>query len=261
MIVWILLLGSGKGYAQYRWDYSESHGSSLRYGSDRANGFSISLSLTALWTLGSIVGDGFRWGMGLTVSQTLNAWTFSAGVDCYKEKQAFGLGHTFAGLQFEDRRQSFSYYLTRYHQREAQMSGIIRIRLNEVLICFEDDILAYPLTGFKIYDRYRTSALEMRYKGYLIGTNVFTTDIDGLTDFSPTNARGVYKNGKQLSSPVYVGYEHRDLILRIGINDKTGGWIGQNGWHRFFFQTPDFVQGDYRRFFLQTGIDKPYTLF
>ncbi|MCL1938151.1 MAG: polymorphic toxin type 23 domain-containing protein [Candidatus Azobacteroides sp.] len=260
-VLLILFFGSGKGYAQYRLDYSPRHLSTLRVGADREKGFNVLFSLTALWTMGSIVEDGLRWGVGLTLSQTLSNWTFAVGADCYKEKRTFGFGNTFAGLKFEKEQKGFSYYLTQYHQRDAQRSGIIRIRLKNVLICFEDDILAYPLTGFKIQDRYRTSALEIRYKEYLIGTNVYTTDIDGLTDFSPMNVKGVYKNGRQLSSPVYVGYADRDLILRIGINDKAGGWIGQNGWHRFLFQTPDFVQGDYRRFFLQTGIDKSYTLF
>jgi len=260
-VLLILFGGNGKGYAQYRLDYSSSHLSTLTYGADRERGFTIKLSLTALWTMGSIERDGMRWGMGLTLSQTLSDWTFSVGADCYQEKQAFGLGNTFAGLTFERDRKGFSYYLTHYYQGDAQQSGMIRIHLKDVLICFEDDILAYPWTGFKIQDRYRTSALEIRYKGYLFGTNVYTTDIDGLTDFSLTNRKGVYRNGQQISSPVYVGYEKNDLILRIGINDQTGGWIGQNAWHRFLFQTPDFVPGPYSCFFLQTGIDKPYTLF
>ena len=128
-------------------------------------------------------------------------------------------------------------------------------------IPFEDDILALPFTGFVLHDRFRPAGLEFRFKNFLLGTNVYTNESDGLTLSSSDNALGTYYAGKQLSSPVYVGYADRGLLIRSGINHPIGGLIGQNSWHRFLFQTSDFQPGDYKEFFSQLGTDKTYTLY
>ena len=256
-----LFLFIQQSYSQYDFHYNNDHPADLILGPEKHNGFRISVSLVALFTAGSAPQNGFRLGAGITLSQTIENWIFSTGLDVYKAKQTFGSGISFAGICYDAGDYGITYYVNKYHQGDKQISGIVGLHLNNFRINFEDDILAYPFTGFKVYDRYRSAAMEIRYKGFLIGTNVYTSDINGLTDASLDNGKGCYVTGKQLSSPLYLGYADKDFILRYGINNKTGGLIGQNGWHRLFFNTPDFKSGDYNNPFIQIGIDKPYTLY
>ncbi|NDV79611.1 polymorphic toxin type 23 domain-containing protein [Dysgonomonas sp. 511] len=248
-------------HSQYRFDHDNDYPATLTYGPEKHNGFRVSMSLVAMFTAGAKDRNGLRIGAGITLSQTIDNWTLSSGFDTYKATRNFGLGTTFAGITFDDGKYSGSYYVNKYHQGDKQVSGIIRVGFRDFSIGFEDDILALPFTGFKIYDRYRTAALELRYKGFVIGSNVYTTDINGVTDISAGNSKGAYRDGRQISSPVYVGYTTNNVILRYGWNSQLGGLVGQNGWHRKFFSTPDFKAGDYSNQFVQIGIDKPYTLY
>ncbi|MFV0419275.1 MAG: polymorphic toxin type 23 domain-containing protein [Dysgonomonas sp.] len=250
-----------KAAAQYKFHYDKDYLTTLTYGAERHNGFRISLSLVAMFTAGAEDRKGFRLGAGVTMSQTIDNWIISTGFDTYKAKQRFGIGTTFVGVTFDNEQYGASYYLNRYFQGDKQTSGVVGVRLDEFRILFEDDILAYPFTGFKAYDRYRTAALEVRFKGFMLGTNVYTTDMNGITDVSSENSKGVYQTGRQISSPVYVGYTRNDLILRYGLNNRSGGFFGQNGWHQHLFGTPDFKYGSYKNQFIQFGVDKPYTLY
>ncbi|MDH6355010.1 hypothetical protein M2132_001347 [Dysgonomonas sp. PH5-45] len=257
-----LLVMTPKAFSQHKLRYDNDHAATMAFGAGKnRDGFGISLSLVAMFTAGAADRNGFRLGAGLTLWQRVGNWTFSAGADAYKAKQDFGVGTSFAGLNYDDGRYGASYYLNKYHQGDKQLSGLLGVRLGDFNINFEDDILAFPFAGFKIYDRYRTAALEVRYKGFLAGTNVYTTDIDARTDVSPDNSLGVYAKGRQVSSPVYVGYTTRDLIVRYGFNSPVGGFLGQNLWHRVFFNTPDFRTGSSSNHFIQAGVDKPYTLY
>lgn len=258
-ILFLLLICPLK--AQYKFRYDNDYLTTATFGPGRHNGFRVSVSLVAMFTAGAADRNGLRLGGGITLSQTVNDWTFAAGVDAYKARQAFGIGTSFAGVVYDDGKYGGSYYVNRYYQGDKQTSCIVSVQLNDFRINFEDDILALPFTGFKIQDRYRTAALELRYKGFMLGTNVYTTDIDGVTDISPGNNLGVYAHSRQISSPVYAGYATNGLILRAGINSKLGGLLGQNGWHQALFNTPDFNYGNYRNPFLQVGVDKPYTLY
>lgn len=229
--------------------------------SNRNNGFELIASIVAMFTAGSADRSGFRLGGSLTVSKNIGDWTLSTGLDAYKAKERFGLGTTFAGVEYDDGKYGASYFVNKYYQGGKQVSGILGLRLDDFSLKFEDDILALPFTGFTIYDRYRTAALELQYKHFIVGTNVYTTEINGLTDASLYNRKGTYMGGKQISSPMYIGYTNKDLILRYGINNQTGGYLGQNLWHRKFFDTGDFKSGGYRNQFLQVGTYQPYTLY
>lgn len=228
---------------------------------EKNDGFGIKISLVAMFTAGVADRSGFRLGGGISVSQQIGDWSLVAGLDAYKANNVFGLATTYAGLVYDDNKYGGSYYVNRYYQGDSQISGILGIHLDEFNIRFEDDILALPFTNFTLYDRYRTAALEVQFKGFVIGTNVYTNEADGLTDMSLDNAKGVYANGKQISSPVYVGYTRNNLILRYGLNSKLGGYLGQNWWHQSFFDTTDFKTGDFKNSFIQIGVDKPYTLY
>jgi hypothetical protein len=261
VILFLFVFYNQPAYTQYDIRFDKNQLTTLTYGPEKQNGFRVSFALVALFTAGSIPQNGFRLGAGITLSQTVGNWVFSSGLDVYKIKQKFGIGTSFAGIQYDDCNYGIEYYLNKYYQGDKQVSGIVKLHLNDFRILFEDDILAYPFMKFKVYDRYRSAAMEIRYKKFLLGTNVYTADINGMTDVSPDNSKGVYVTGKQLSSPVYLGYTTNDMILRYGINSKAGGKIGQNIWHRLFFNSPDFKSGDYNNHFFQIGVDKPYTLY
>jgi len=225
------------------------------------NGFEISISAVLMFTTGAADRNGFRWGGGITLSKDIGDFSLTSGLDLYKARQEFGLGTTFAGIRYNDGQYGFSYYLNKYYQGDRQVSGILGINLGDFLIRFEDDILALPFTGFTIYDRYRTAALELHYRNFLIGTNVYTNEVNGLMDVSTHNPKGTYYTGKQISSPVFVGYTNKNLIVRYGVNSNLGGFLGQNWWHRTFFDTSDYNYGEYKNQFLQVGVNKPYTLY
>lgn len=227
----------------------------------RHHNFEISASLVAVFTTGAADRNGFRIGAGLSASKTIGNWTFTGGLDAYKSLSRFGLGTTYAGILFSTPQSGLSYYLNKYHQGDKQVSGIVGVRIRDFEIKFEDDILSLPFTGFRVYDRYRTAALELRYKRFLLGMNVYTSESNGLTDASLHNRKGMYKEGYQVSSPLYLGYTDKNLMVRYGWNSNLGGYIGQNSWHRSLFDTGDFKTGDYRNQFLQVGTYKPYTLY
>lgn len=228
---------------------------------EKNNRFGIELSLVAMFTAGASDRNGFRLGGGMTIYKDIGDWRLSVGTDAYKAKQKFGLGTSYAGFSYDDSKYGFSYYVNRYYQGDKQTSGILGVRLREFHIGFEDDILALPFTGFVLHDRYRTAALEIRYKRFLIGTNVYSNEVNGITDASLRNGKGSYVNSKQISSPVYVGFTTNNLILRYGLNSKLGGFLGQNWWHETMFDTPNFNTSNYKNQFIQVGVNKPYTLY
>lgn len=261
LLLLFVFLPFSEAFPQYKFRYDNDRLTDLTFSRDRRNGFRVNFSLVAVFTAGVADRSGFRLGAGVNLEQTLDNWIFTVGMDAYKAMRQFGMGTSYAGLTFDDGRYGGSYYLNRYYQGDKQTSAIVGVRLHGFRIRFEDDILAYPFVGFQIYDRFRTGALEVRYKGFMIGTNVYTTDINGVTDFSLSNKKGVYANGRQVSSPVYVGYSGRGLFFRYGLNNSVGGVIGQAFWHRYLFSTPDFTSVGSNSHFFQAGTDRPYTLY
>lgn len=259
--LYILLFGIVPHVQSQKMFHENDYTSLYILDSNRNNGFEVVASVVAMFTAGSADRNGFRLGGSFTLSKTIGDWTLSTGLDAYKAKESFGLGTTFAGVGYDDGKYGASYFVNKYYQGGKQVSGMLGLRVDDFRLKFEDDILALPFTGFIIYDRYRTAALELQYKHFVVGTNVYTTEINGLTDSSPYNRKGVYMGGKQISSPIYVGYTDKDLILRYGINNQQGGYLGQNWWHRKSFDTADFKQGGYSNQFLQVGTYQPYTLY
>lgn len=260
ILLLLIVLGvATEGQCQALFD--RTNFTSLYFPENRDRGFSVKASIVAFFTTGATDRNGFRLGASLTASQTIGDWIFSTGIDAYKAKQKFGIGTTFAGVEYYDSRFGASYLVNKYYQGAKQVSGMLGVKIDDFGLKFEDDILGLPFTNGVIYDRYRTAALEVRYKHYLAGVNVYTTEINGLTDSSPYNRKGTYVGGKQLSSPIYVGYTDRDLIIRCGLNSQAGGYLGQNLWHRRFFDTGDFESSEDRSLFLQMGTYQPYTLY
>lgn len=260
-VIILLVLGISASIFGQRMTHKDDYTSLYILDRKRNNDFEITASIVAVFTTGAADRNGFRIGGGLSLSKTFGNWTFSTGLDAYKATKSFNIGTTYAGVLYDTRNFGASYYLNKYHQGDKQISGIIGTRFKDLSLRFEDDILSLPFTRFIIYDRYRTAALEIRYKHFLLGMNVYTTEANGLTDISKYNRKGTYMNGQQISSPIYIGYSDKNLLVRYGFNNSTGGVIGQNSWHRTLFDTGDFRSGNYSNHFLQIGTDKPYTLY
>lgn len=261
----ILLLGLvSEVCAQYKFHLPDKHDYTSVYlhRPARNDGFVVNASLVAMFTSGVADRSGLRLGVGLSVGYRWGDWTVTTGMDAYTARQKFNIGTSYIGARYEDYYgYGGSYYLNHYYQGDRQTSAIIALLLADVQVRFEDDILALPFTGFKIYDRYRTAALEVQYRNVLIGANIYTTDINGVTDLSQHNARGAYHTGQQISSPLYAGYTARGLIARLGWNSRLGGNVLQNFTHRKLFDTADFKNGNYNNPFVQLGVNKPYTLY
>lgn len=264
IIVFVILLSmciAQQDVLAQRMTHNNDYTSLYILDAQRNRGFEVSVSMVAMFTAGCPIRNGIRLGGGMSVGKSIGDWKMSVGFDAYKATERFGIGTTFAGIEYYDGRYGGSYFLNKYHQGDKQVSGIVGVNLDDFHIRFEDDILSLPFTGFTIYDRYRTAALEIRYRHFIVGMNVYTNEANGLTDISTKNKRGTYLSGKQLSSPIYVGYTDKNLMVRYGLNNRNGGYWGQNGWHRKLFDTGDFNTGEYRSHFLQIGVDKPYTLY
>lgn len=265
-VIATLLLISGKMnlHCQSKFHFPDKHQfSSIYLSPERGSGFSAKISLVALFTCGSNIAPSVKLGIGGELGYHANDWSFVTGIEmAHKEKKILSPNILYSGVEYDDRNHyAFAYYLNHYFGEYKQTSALISAKIKDWKIKFEDDILAFPFTGFVVYDRFRTAAIEVSYKHILIGANIFTSDINGLLDISRQNKRGKYLTGHQLDSPLYVGYVYNDLIARMGWNHKTGGEIIQNLSHRKLFNTPDFEPGTYNSLFLQTGINKPYTLY
>lgn len=105
-------------------------------------------------------------------------------------------------------------------------------------------------------------------RSLVVGVNVFTTEHDKQKseDYKGPNKKAQYLNGRQISSPMYVGFRSGNSIVRYGYTkggESDGGYYGQNWWHRHFpfMQTADFNPGDYDDGFVQIGVYKPYTFY
>ena len=254
----------GSAFSQYTIQWPDKHDLRSIYftNPDKENGFTASVSLVAIFTSGTIHRDGFRLGLGFNLAYHIKNWNLFSGLDVYKAKaEHFGIGTSYLGGSFFNGNIGGSYLVNRYYQGGKQISSLSGFIAKDFELKFENDFLAFLFTGFKRYDRFRTAAIEVRYKKILFGVNVYTTDMDGVTDFSYDNKWGVYRQGKQISSPLYLGYTDRGLLVRCGFNNRLGGFWGQNKWHRKQFDTPDFQEGAYNSHFIQIGTNQPYTLY
>ncbi|GHU64915.1 hypothetical protein FACS1894123_10360 [Bacteroidia bacterium] len=98
----------------------------------------------------------------------------------------------------------FSWHTTKYSggidgSSQGQRTATLGLRYKDWSISHENDVSLMRGDGG---DRFRSAALEIGYKDYVLGVNVYTNDPkpDGVVE--GTNK---YKNGTQYSSPLYIG--------------------------------------------------------
>lgn len=236
----------------------------------KGGGWAVSISPVAMFTYGVASEAGgagvgkwsSRLGAGVSVSKKIGDWTLVAGGDLSSQNRKFG-GVAFGGAAYDDGECGISMIWNYYAQKDKQFSGVLGVRYDEMRLSFEDDFFAIPFTGFKPLDRYRTAAIEIQYGNLIVGVNVYTNDVgpDAVKLETTRSKHKIYKDGCQLSSPIYFGYKKGNSVVRYGINNSEGGYLGQNWWHRNVFKSADFDFGLYDDPFMQIGTYKPYTLY
>jgi len=167
------------------------------------------------------------------------------------------------------------YYYTLYGntigpdgKSNGQIVGGVNIFGKNFSIRFENDFL---YMGEK-YDRWRTTAVEIGIKNFVMGTFFYTNmpdkDMENYRYDETYNGslwkgnRKAYLDGEVYDSVFYVGYRYRNTIIRIGVNHPVVQDIIQNGWHvivnKPFFHTP---YGEYLSYYLYIGYYNPFSLF
>jgi len=166
-------------------------------------------------------------------------------------------------------KKGFSYYHTWYNYGDKQRTGTIGYRNKDFSLKWENDL--WGDTG----DRFRSNATEIGYKGYVVGANVYTNEVEKReVGASPSSLFGrqiarwiggkagseYYKGGVQSSSPFYIGKRTGRNITRIGYNHPFFGDLTQDGAH-WIVNSPYFSRGAYSLPFLQQGTYTPYSLY
>lgn len=202
---------------------------------------------------------GFIFGAGVTHSYKIGDWTLSTGGD--------SRGRAFGGFSYDDGKNGFSYYHTAYMQGDRQRTGTIGARKGDVSLQWENDVFA------RSGDKFRSNAIEVGYKGYSIGTNVYTTySVDDYkTEYGKkingsdlwNNKFGTHEYGWTLSSPLYIGIKNKNGgVTRIGYNRPEVGDFVQNGFHHIpGINSPNFKKGNFSSSFIQQGINTPHSLY
>ncbi len=138
----------------------------------------------------------------------------------------------------------FSYGQTYYGGGESdpngaygnQRVGAVSYRSKHFSVRWEND--GWALSG----DRWRTNAMELNYRGYIVGTTLNTNDPEnaGSTADNRESKKwgknnlpyGSWKNGKVFRTPLYFGFQQGHKVTRIGYSHAKVQDFIQNGWHK-----------------------------
>jgi RHS repeat-associated protein len=197
----------------------------------------------------SFIFGSHRFSVGLNAATTIQVgefgltygYGFNYGTDLgpsgRRVTQNLGVAATYNSRDF-----GFSFGVNNYYSGEtSQQTGVTRIRFSEVNIGFEND---YPFGD--LGDRYRTGALEISYRDFAIGLNVYTGDPrpPGTTkedqiDFDYAGGKyGVYKLSsadQYRNGLLYASYRGS----RIGIDSEGVRAFAQNSIHNWM-KVPHF---------------------
>jgi len=212
--------------------------------------------------------NGFTFGGNLTIARQVSNWNFQFAAGAGLNHAALGAFASYNGF-------GAGYYSTFYGNAigpdgnsNSQIVGGISLFSKDFSIRFENDFF---YMGDK-YDRWRTTAIEIGVKNFVIGTFFYTNmpnkDMENYQYDEAYNGsiwkrnRKAYYDGEVYYSVFYIGYRYRDIIIRIGVNHPAVQDIIQNGWHiivnKPFFYTP---YGEYFSIYLYIGYYNPFSLF
>jgi hypothetical protein len=116
------------------------------------------------------------------------------------------------------------------------------------------------------YDRWRSSAVEMSFGDFSIGTYVLNNDgyKDSNGEYLGSSFKdSAWKNGQTYLAPLYFGYNDGRMTHRIGYSGKFVQHATQNFVHRHIVGCPRFEGYDrlYKGIFSQMCIRDPYYLW
>ncbi|MFL3663351.1 MAG: polymorphic toxin type 23 domain-containing protein [Flavobacteriales bacterium] len=196
--------------------------------------FNIPLTNNLSFNVSPSVAFGNNGGFGISYGLTAQAGGFSVTAGAGSSS---GGDIAFYGAGYDNGSFGFSLYRTKYWSGStSQTLGGLGLHLGDVNLNYQND---WPWGDGG--DRYRTAALQATYKGFSIGTNLFTGDpgLDGNTrerDGSTRNEKGqeiggIYRKNKNGDHPdthregiLYAGYGN----YRFGINSEKVRHVIQN---------------------------------
>lgn len=246
--------------------------------SSMANTFIPSMSIPITSNMGFSMSPMFGWGeyglsYGLSACLNFNfgdGWNFSISE---------GIGNQYYGgnFSFSYKKWGAGYGLTHYYEQNIgavnyageQNVGTISALLGGVSLRISNDLFGDH------HDRWRSSAVEIGYKNFVLGT--YVTNNNGKKeseDYQKLNEKKEsieidikgnkqWTKGESFSAPFWIGYKSGNQIYRFGfshpfIQDKT-----QNMIHKTLAPTPlfkgysSFAYGIY----VYSGYDSPYSLW
>ncbi len=232
----------------------------------------VNLSLSPAFSLGA---NGLTAGVSAMASMQFGDWGFSLSA---------GAGNKYVGGDFAFSYDGWGagYGLTHYYSETVQGNrlgsqnvGTISLLLRGVSIRVSNDLF-----GNKKHDRWRSSAVEIGFKDFTIGTYVTTNNgkkesnnnvnskaeapIWGENnDDKNGDSLGAWEKGEVFSAPFWIGFKSGNQIQRIGFSHKVVQNITQNGVHKGFAHTPYFLGYNYfnKGIFYQSGYNSPISIW
>jgi RHS repeat-associated protein len=149
-----------------------------------------------------------------------------------------------------------------------QTVGGFGLNIGDFSLRVENDLKVIGIGGDG-GDRWRTSAVEIGIKNFVIGTYVYTNepDKDLKRDESYESkfwkkSSQAYSDSKGYSSPLYVGVKQGGRVTRMGFDHPVIQDITQNGVH-LLIKSPLFYTpyGEYSSAYRYSGYYNPYSLY
>lgn len=155
-----------------------------------------------------------------------------------------------------------------------QTVGGVGINIKDFSLRIENDMNIKGIGGDG-KDRWRTSAVEIGIKNFVIGSYVYTNAPNESPDNRDSGYSRFWKRTKQayadsrvFSSPLYVGFKQGGRVTRFGLDQPWIQDMTQNGVHLFLskssplFHTPYKGHSDYySSAYYYNGYYNPYSLF
>jgi hypothetical protein len=205
-------------------------------------------------------------GFDIEIGREIEDWDLSAGLGAVSNIIAVGGFASYKGY-------GAGYYASFYGndvgpdgRANKQIVGGFKVFGKDFSLRLENDFFGDN------YDRWRTTALEISIRNFVMGTFVYTNMPDRENanytyneNYNSSIFRGnrkAYSDGEVYYSIFYIGYRYGNRIIRIGVNHPIIQDITQNGWHTIankpFFYTP---YGQYFSLYVYIGYYNPFSLF
>ena len=214
----------------------------------------------------------------------LGGW-YSAGSINYTNRKfsmtvggGYGSNYWSAGGSITYDGHGVGYYYTKYGNAKGldgkpnpQSVGGVQLFWKGGSFRLENDFLAGKING-DTKDRWRTNALEFAFGDFVIGSSVYTNEVNESLMVEEKRSRiwgfnrndmDSWKDGKVFSSPLWIGLRTGNVVGRIGYSHHIFQDFFQNGVHKYIVPTPYFT--DYSEFqyapYFYSGFYNPFSLW